>query len=81
MVLEKHTKNRILISGFLINTEIHTAFIIDNAYVVDFKNKVEFMVSAVVHSNEDDVYNDGKYEYREICYPFMKNLGQVILPA
>jgi hypothetical protein len=51
---------------------------IDNAYIVDFKNKVEFILSAVVQSNEDDIYNDNKYEYKTVCLPFMKNLGQVI---
>lgn len=53
-------------------------FIIDNAYIVDFKNKVEFFVTAVVQSNEDGIYNDGKYEYETVCYPFMKNLGRTI---
>ncbi len=53
-------------------------FIIDNSYFVDFKNKVEFFLTAVVQSNEDGIYNDGKYEYKTVCYPFMKNLGQVI---
>ncbi|MGG7664895.1 serine hydrolase [Dyadobacter sp. BHUBP1] len=53
-------------------------FIIDNAYIVDFENNVEFMLSAVVQSNEDGVYNDDRYEYKEVCYPFMKNLGRLI---
>lgn len=53
-------------------------FIIDNAYIVDFKNGVEFFLTAVVQSNEDGIYNDGKYEYETVCYPFMKNLGQSI---
>ena len=53
-------------------------FIIDNAYFVDFENKVEFLLTAVVQSNEDEIYNDDKYEYEEVCYPFMKNLGHVI---
>ena len=53
-------------------------FIIDNAYIVDFKNNVEFFLTAVVQSNEDGIYNDGKYEYETVCYPFMKNLGQSI---
>ncbi|HUH32374.1 MAG TPA: serine hydrolase, partial [Daejeonella sp.] len=53
-------------------------YIIDNAYFVDFKNGVEFMLTAVVQSNEDGIYNDGKYEYETICYPFMKNLGRVL---
>jgi hypothetical protein len=51
---------------------------IDNAYIVDFKNKVEFMLTAVVQSNEDGIYNDNKYEYATVCLPFMKNLGQVL---
>lgn len=53
-------------------------FIIDNSYFVDFKNKVEYFLTAVVHSNEDGIYNDGKYEYDEICFPFLKNLGRAI---
>jgi hypothetical protein len=51
---------------------------IDNAYIVDFKNKVEFMLTAVVQSNEDGIYNDNKYEYETVTLPFLKNLGQVI---
>lgn len=51
---------------------------VDNAYIVDFKNKVEFMLTAVVQSNDDEIYNDNKYEYKTVCLPFMKNLGQVI---
>ncbi|MEJ7557829.1 MAG: serine hydrolase [Pedobacter sp.] len=53
-------------------------FIIDNSYFVDFKNKMEYFLTAVVHSNEDGIYNDGKYEYETICFPFLKNLGQAI---
>jgi hypothetical protein len=51
---------------------------IDNAYIVDFKNKVEFMLSAVVQSNDNDIYNDNHYEYKTVCLPFMKNLAQTI---
>jgi hypothetical protein len=51
---------------------------IDNAYIVDFKNKVEFIISAVIQSNDDEIYNDNKYEYKTVCLPFMKNLGLVI---
>ena len=51
---------------------------IDNAYIVDFKNGVEFLLTAVVQSNEDGIYNDNKYEYITVCLPFLKNLGRVI---
>jgi hypothetical protein len=53
-------------------------FIIDNAYFVDFENKVEFLLTAVVQSNEDGIYNDNKYEYETVCYPFMKNIARAI---
>jgi hypothetical protein len=53
-------------------------FNIDNAYIVDFKNRVEFMLTAVVQSNDAQIYNTNKYEYKTVTLPFMKNLGQVI---
>ncbi len=53
-------------------------YLIDNAYIVDFKNGVEFMLSAVISTNTDGVFNDGKYEYKKLGYPFMKNLGQLV---
>ncbi len=53
-------------------------YLIDNAYIVDFENGVEFMLSAVINTNTDGIYNDGKYEYKTIGYPFMKNIGQAI---
>ncbi len=51
---------------------------IDNAYIIDIKHHVEFILTAVVQSNEDGIYNDNIYEYKTVTHPFMKNLGQVI---
>lgn len=53
-------------------------FLIDAAYFVDYDNNVEFMLSAVIHCNSDEIFNDDKYEYNTVGFPFMKNLGQVI---
>jgi hypothetical protein len=53
-------------------------FLLDNAYVVDFDKKVEFIVTAVVLCNEDEIFNDEKYDYETIGYPFYKSLGQVL---
>lgn len=53
-------------------------FIIDNSYFVDFKNNIEYFLTAVVQSNENGIYNDNKYEYETVCFPFMKNLGRSI---
>lgn len=51
---------------------------IDVAYVADFKNNIEFFISALIYCNSDGVLNDDKYDYATIGKPFMKNLGQVI---
>ncbi|MCK7558259.1 hypothetical protein MKQ70_25960 [Chitinophaga sedimenti] len=53
-------------------------FLTDVAYVVDFKNKVEFMLSGVIYLNRDGVLNDNKYEYEETGYPFFKEVGEII---
>lgn len=53
-------------------------FLLDNAYVVDFEKKVEFIVTAVLLCNEDEIFNDEKYDYDSIGFPFYKNLGEVI---
>lgn len=53
-------------------------YLIDNAYIVDFKNNIEFILSAVINTNTDGIYNDGKYEYHKIGFPFMRNLGKLI---
>lgn len=53
-------------------------FNIDNAYIVDFKHKVEFMLTVVAQSNDAQIYNTNKYEYKTVTLPFMKNLGQLI---
>lgn len=53
-------------------------YVIDNAYIVDFDAGIEFMLSAVIYTNKDEIFNDDKYEYETIAFPFMKNLGQLI---
>ena len=53
-------------------------FAIDNAYIVDFENNKEFLLSAVIHTNKNKIYNDGEYEYEEIAFPFLRNLGRLV---
>ena len=50
----------------------------DVSYVVDFKNKVEFMLSATLYVNSDGILNDDKYDYETIGWPFLYKLGQTI---
>lgn len=53
-------------------------YVIDNAYIVDFNEGIEFMLSAIIYTNKDEIFNDDKYEYDQVAFPFMKNLGQLI---
>lgn len=53
-------------------------FLTDNAYIVDLKNNVEFMLTGVIYVNKDGVLNDNKYEYDETGLPFFKEVGEII---
>lgn len=48
----------------------------DVSYIADFKNKVEFMLTATIYVNKDGILNDDKYEYAETALPFFYTLGQ-----
>jgi beta-lactamase class A len=50
----------------------------DCAYIVDFKNKVEFLLTATVYVNEDGIFNDDKYEYETVGEPFLAEIGRII---
>jgi hypothetical protein len=53
-------------------------FLLDNAYVVDFQNQVEFLLTAVIYVNENEILNDNQYEFEQTGFPFLSNLGKVI---
>ena len=46
--------------------------------MVDFKNKVEFMLAATLYVNSDEILNDNKYEYKTTGWPFLYQLGQTV---
>lgn len=53
-------------------------FMSDVAYIQDKDQNIEFFLSAVIYVNEDEILNDGTYEYTGIGYPFMARLGRMI---
>jgi hypothetical protein len=67
-------------SNIRIFNKVGTAygFLTDVAYVVDFEHQIEFMLGATIYVNEDGIFNDDKYEYKTIGFPFLANLGRVI---
>jgi hypothetical protein len=48
----------------------------DVSYIVDFKNKIEFMLTATIYVNSDGVMNDDKYDYDTVGLPALYELGQ-----
>lgn len=50
----------------------------DVAYIQDKENRVEFMLTATVHINENGIFNDGIYEYDELGLPFLAELGRQV---
>jgi hypothetical protein len=48
----------------------------DCAYIVDESNKIEFMISATILVNKNQIFNDGIYEYDEIGIPFLAEIGR-----
>jgi len=53
-------------------------YLTDVAYIVDFKNDVEFFVAGAIHVNENQTYNDDTYEYDK-GLAFLQKVGQVLL--
>lgn len=53
-------------------------FLTDVSYVIDLKNKVEFFITASIHVNENETFNDGVYEYETIALPFFGKLGRKV---
>ncbi len=50
----------------------------DCAYFVDFKNGIDFFLSAVIYTNANNTMNDGRYEYKSLGFPFLSKLGRLI---
>src|SRR5690606_40920599 len=54
-------------------------FLTDVAYIVDFENKVEFMLTATIYTNSDGILNDDNYDYESVGWPFLNQLGRTLL--
>ena len=52
-------------------------YLTDVAYIRDKQQNIEFFLAATIHVNENQTYNDGKYEYEERGLPFLTELGQL----
>jgi hypothetical protein len=48
-----------------------------SAYIVDFRIKVEFMLSGVIYVNNDGVLNDDKYNMKKLDV-FFQEVGNIM---
>lgn len=53
-------------------------FLIDCAFIQDTSKDIAFFLTAVIHVNKNKIYNDGKYEYDEVGFPFLAKLGRLV---
>lgn len=50
-------------------------YIVDCAYIVNYKTQTEFMISAVSYNNARNSFGTGKYEFSTVGLPFFKELS------
>jgi len=48
----------------------------DCAYIRDTKNDIEFLLTATILVNDNGIFNDNTYEYDDIGFPFLAELGR-----
>lgn len=53
-------------------------YLTDCAYIKDEQNNIEFLLSATIHVNDNQTYNDNQYEYDTIGIPFLAELGRTL---
>ena len=50
----------------------------DSAYIKNYKEDVEFFLTATIYTNKNKIINDNIYEYRETAIPFLSKLSTAL---
>ena len=53
-------------------------FTTDIAYVVNLEEGIRFVLSISLYTNENDIVNDGDYEYETIARPFISRISNIL---
>ncbi len=53
-------------------------YLTDCAYIVDEQNNISFSITATIHVNKNQIFNDDTYEYETIGIPFLAELGRQV---
>tara|TARA_B100000902_G_scaffold394139_1_gene449840 strand:- start:6507 stop:7658 length:1152 start_codon:yes stop_codon:yes gene_type:complete len=51
---------------------------LDNGLIKNYQDNIEFILSATIYTNKNNVMNDNLYEYRDIGVPFLAKLSRAI---
>lgn len=54
-------------------------YLTDCAYIVDEKAGKKYFITATIHVNHNQIFNDGVYEYDEVGIPFLAELGRQLI--
>ncbi len=52
--------------------------VIDCAYLIDFQTGKDFLLTIGMYANQDEILNDGNYDYESIGMPFLTELGRLL---
>ncbi|MEP2935646.1 MAG: serine hydrolase [Gilvibacter sp.] len=53
-------------------------YLTDSAYIIDTQHQMAYILTATIHVNEDQIFNDDVYEYESIGIPFLAELGRQV---
>jgi hypothetical protein len=55
-----------------------SGYLTDCAYIVDFKNKTEFVLAATIYNCQSGIFDYAYYRYKEVGFPFLQELGKAV---
>ena len=56
-------------------------YLTDTAYIQDARPGRGFIISASIHVNANQAFNDGEYEYEGLGVPFLAELGRALIKS
>lgn len=54
-------------------------YLTDCAYIVNKQTNKEYIITATIHVNKNQVFNDNNYEYESVGIPFLAELGRQLI--
>jgi Beta-lactamase enzyme family len=55
-----------------------SGYLTDCAYIVDFKNNVEFILAVTIYNNQSGIFDVSNYRYKTLGFPFLQEFGRSI---